>query len=428
MKLKEWYTDRGLKFVFQRGSKLLGRYSLVPGKAMRRIECCVATLSECGCAPTFPTPGILVERYPDFIRSLQDQGAEIAVHGYRHVNLNGYPLEEARRQLEKAAEAFERLGIRSHGFRGPYIGCSDELIDFLPIGLFGYSSNKAIRWRSPNEDSASQASTIYTTIDTFYQATDSTEKVCVPWNCSHLVEIPVCIPDDLQVLDGLQLSTEDLTQSWQQMLHQTNQRGELFTLLFHTELAGQCEQPLVDLLCTARAYRPPVWIARLHEISDWWREKSQFNVAIATTPNGLMLTFDCSSRATILVRGLDSHESGLIWDNQYSRLQSNTLEVQANPRPFIGITDDIPERVVSFLRNQGYILDTGETARLCGLILDTEILSRLLNDVELVTYIEASAAPLVRYWRWPNGARSAMSITGDLDALSLMDYASRLFS
>ena len=144
---------------------------------------CVATLAEQGCAPTFPTPGILVERYPDFIRHLQDKGAEIAVHGYQHVNLNAFPLEEARRQLERAARAFERLGIQVHGFRSPYIGCCDALIDTLPAGLFSYSSNKAIRWRTLNNN-PSHASGFYTTLDKFYQALNSAETVCVPWHRS----------------------------------------------------------------------------------------------------------------------------------------------------------------------------------------------------------------------------------------------------
>ena len=77
---------------------------------MRRIERCVAFLAEQGCAPTFPTPGILLERYPTFIKYMQDAGAEIAVHGYQHVDLNAYPLEEAGMQLIRAIRVFEETG------------------------------------------------------------------------------------------------------------------------------------------------------------------------------------------------------------------------------------------------------------------------------------------------------------------------------
>jgi len=88
----------------------------------------------------------------------------------------------------------------------------------------------------------------------------------------------------------------------------------------------------------------------------------------------------------------------------------------------------VPKQVVSFLREQGYILDTGETATRCGTYMDAATLARLTTEVELINYIEASPGPLVRYWRWPGGAKSAMCVTGDLDALTLLDYALRLFA
>jgi len=103
------------------------------------------------------------------------------------------------------------------------------------------------------------------------------------------------------------------------------------------------------------------------------------------------------------------------------------LDVPVEPRPFVGLPANIPKRIASFLREQGYILDTGETATRCGTYIDAATLARLTSEVELIDYIEASPGPLVRYWRWPGAARSAMCVTGDLDALTLLDYVSRLF-
>jgi hypothetical protein len=115
------------------------------------------------------------------------------------------------------------------------------------------------------------------------------------------------------------------------------------------------------------------------------------------------------------------------WDGVYHQLGTKALHVPAEPRPFVGLPADAPRHVVSFLREQGYILGTGETATRCGTYIDAATLARLTSEVELVKTIEASAGPLVRYWRWPGGARSVMCVTGDLDALTLLDYASRLF-
>jgi hypothetical protein len=83
--------------------------------------------------------------------------------------------------------------------------------------------------------------------------------------------------------------------------------------------------------------------------------------------------------------------------------------------------------VRKFLVEQGYLIDTSDQARQCSIFLEDNILKNLGSQVDLIQYIENSNGPLVRFWRWPNGARCAMSITGDLDALSLVDYFSRLF-
>jgi hypothetical protein len=42
--------------------------------------------------------------------------------------------------------------------------------------------------------------------------------------------------------------------------------------------------------------------------------------------------------------------------------------------------------------------------------------------------VEGTGCPLVRLGRWPNAARSALAITGDIDALTLRDYGFRFLS
>jgi len=46
--------------------------------------------------------------------------------------------------------------------------------------------------------------------------------------------------------------------------------------------------------------------------------------------------------------------------------------------------------------------------------------------VDLIEHIEASPGPLMKLGRWPDAAKSAFCLAGDLDALSLRDYMGRL--
>ena len=418
---------RGPGYVYRRAAILLGRYGLIPSKAANRVESLIATLAEYGCAPTLPTPARVVERYPQFIRHLQNMGAEIAVHGYGHVDLGAYSPAEAEEQLKKAAEVLARHGIEVYGLRCPYLRCTDDLLDVLPEGMFDYSSNKAIWWDVISSTDAPSMASICDLLYQLYKPTSALDAVCTPWTRSNMIEIPVSLPDDLQLHDGLHLGSEGMTQAWSQLLHKTYERGELFVLLFHTELASRCEQSLIAVVREARRLQPPVWIARLRDISDWWREKSSFSVAVSHTPAGLHISFTCSDRATILIRGLGNFDSKRMWDGAYYQLRNRALDLPAESRPFVGLPANAPKRIVSFLREQGYILDTGETATRCTTYIDAATLAGLTSEVELIGHIEASTGPLVRYWRWPGAARSAMCVTGDLDALTLLDYASRLF-
>lgn len=428
MKLQKWYALRGPKYVAQRAFTLLDRYGITPSKAADRLMGSVSMLAEHGCAPTFPTPARVVQRYPQFIRHLQNAGAEIAVHGYDHVDLRGYSVAEACEQLLRAAQVFDRHGIERYGFRCPYLGCTDDVLDSLPVGVFEYSSNKAIEWDViSSTDGGDRPPTASDVLHRLYKPMSALDAVGTPRSQSGIVEIPACLPDDLELHDALGLGPEGMTEAWRQILQRTHQRGELFVLMFHPELAVGCWQPFTTVLREAALMRPTVWIARLRDISSWWRQKADFSVDISPTPAGLQLTFTCTQRATILVRGLLASSSDEEWDGTYRQLRSRSLYVPAEPRPFVGLPSDTPQRVVSFLREQGYILDTGETATCCGTYIDAATMTRLTSEVEIINHIEALPGPLVRYWRWPAGAKSALCVTGDLDALTLLDYASRLF-
>jgi hypothetical protein len=427
MKFKEWFSVRSPIYIRQRAKNLLTRYELSPSKAMRRIDSCINVLMDNGCAPTFFTPGIVLKRFPQFFGRLQEAGAEIAVHGYQHVDFSAYPINFGYKQLVRAVEAYNRNGIDVHGVRFPYLGYTDEILDTIPKGLFQYSSNKAIYWNYLQDIDDDYVNIVRDTLRKLYQGAPSTDAISVPYTRPNMLEIPVCLPDDMELIDGLNFSADDVTNVWSHILDCTHQRGELFSVIFHPELATLCEKPLNDVLRYAKLKRPYIWITRLCDISDWWTEKAGFRVEITPSVTGLHLNFVCSSRATILVKGFDLRESGTAWDGSYQRLQAKILEMPASPRPFLGLSAKVSQKVISFLREQGYILDTTETAPSCGVYLDEAILAGLNSEIALINYIEACSSPLVRYWRWPNGTKSVLSITGDLDALSLFDYLSRLY-
>jgi glycosyltransferase involved in cell wall biosynthesis/peptidoglycan/xylan/chitin deacetylase (PgdA/CDA1 family) len=421
-----WRRERTVSYIARRAAVLAKRYGVTPPKAERRILACVRHLAGHGCHPTFPIPGAIVDKYGEFSRTLQAMGVELAIHGYEHVDFRSLSPAEAGYQFVKAGNVFRAQRIHADGYRCPYLSATEALRRVIPDGLVQYSSNDAIWWEGMAGCDTGNA--VFDTLRRVYRAESSQAVVATPRLSNGLVEIPVSLPDDLQLSDGLNLDPSGIQQVWTAMLHQVHRRGELFVLLFHPESYDQCAQAFENVLTEARRMRPGVWVTQLRDISHWWREKSAFAVELSPRgASGLRLHFHCSDRATVLVRHLDAPNTDP-WVDAYRVLNGRTLEMRGHVRPFVGLAPDVPNRVVSFLAEQGYILDHGETGQECGVYLDAKCVRRLETDVQLVDHIESSPAHLVRFWRWPDQYRSALCVSGDVDALTLVDYAARLFN
>jgi hypothetical protein len=306
------------------------------------------------------------------------------------------------------------------------LGYTTDARDVAREAGYGYSSNSAIMWNVVDGDRKPTA--VFEQLCSFYRPSSSSATVAVPRMTGGLVEIPVSIPDDLQLCDGLGYRRGAIARTWLRILSDTHRRGELFVLVFHPEALEHCGEAIERVVHEASRLAPAVWVAMLRDISRWWLAKADFSVHTTSRADNLDIVFHCNAEATILVRGLDTAAAAACrpWWDRYRVVDGRTLSVPSRVRPFIGVAPDVPSETVDFLTQQGYILETAEQATRCGVYLDRGSLSGLSNEVQLIEHIESTDAPLVRFWRWPREARSALAVTGDLDALSLMDYAVRI--
>lgn len=114
-----------------------GRYG--PKEGLPRI---LALLRRRGIRSTFFIPGMVIERYPSEVRSIVEDGHEVAHHSYSHKWLDTTTEAEERYEMARGFELIEAAcGRAPLGYRSPAAEFSEHTIDILVEFGIQYSSN-----------------------------------------------------------------------------------------------------------------------------------------------------------------------------------------------------------------------------------------------------------------------------------------------
>ncbi len=395
---------------------LLNRYSTVT----RRLDC----------VPTFPITAVILKRHPELIRELCHQGVELALHGYIHTDYSVLSLEEQAEHLQKAIDTFKSYQIPFTGFRAPFLRTNDETNKAL--GRFGvsYDSSYTIHWDIIDKTKYPKHSrNAYNNGLDFYQPREAQEHLALPRSIDGFIEIPVSIPDDDAIVDRLGITDKrKISEIWQDILYRTYRGGELFTIQLHPERISYCETALVDVIQQAKGLNPPVWIATLREITEWWKERNEFTFEINSQGNSrYRVKADCSDRATVLLKNSKVNVPVDEWFDGYQGIAARDFVLESPTPPVIGVDQDSSPAAISFLQSEGYTVEQSEKPDNYGIYLKNLAQFDEAAEKPLSQKIEQSDAPLLRYWRWPDQARSAFSVTGDIDSITLIDFVLRIF-
>jgi peptidoglycan/xylan/chitin deacetylase (PgdA/CDA1 family) len=410
-----------LKFV-RRAVSIVKSYGITLGKMDRALNQFTAILSRFGCGATFPITSVALGRNPQVITKYWEQGIEFAIHGYRHIDHCQLSQREQLVQLALARQLFDGVGIQAQGFRGPYLHANPDTLLALEHQRLTYDSSQGLSWDvlDGRETSA------YRHVLGFYGALRASDYPSLPTLEGNLVRIPYSLPDDEALVHRLSLETTDrMNALWLSVLRRSYELGELFTLGLHPERIFICQEPLMAVLSEARQLNPPVWIARLDEIAAWWRARSEAEVEIMDgADDKLQVTATGPSGTTVLARGVELDAPTQPWADDYQQVLATTFTVHAPLRPCIALSPTTSPELSIFVRQQGYIVEISEQDHRYAYYLDqTDFTAE--DQRPLLAQIERTGRPLVRLGRWPNGARSALAITGDIDALTLWDYGLR---
>jgi hypothetical protein len=417
---------KGYSALAKRARAISERYGLTAAKMDRALRLFVSVLQDYDCGATFPITGSALACHGPVIQKYQAQNIEFAIHGLFHIDYSTLSLDEQANHLKRARQIFHREEIDLNGFRCPYLRWNPNTLAALRQQGFAYDGSQGLTWDVLD----GYETPAYRRVLNFYGTLPASDYPSLPSLEDNLVRIPYCLPDDEALVERLQLTdTEPMTEIWLAVLRRTYESGELFALGLHPERIASCEGPLRAVLSQARSLSPTVWIARLDEIARWWRsrtEKTTYQV-MKVTEDSFRLIVNGPPGTTILARSVVVGAPTKPWINGYRRVLSNDFVFRTDKLPFIGLSLDSPSTLTSFLQQQGYLVATSADAQSCAFRIN-----RLNFNPEdkrpLLTQVERGTWPLLRLARWPDGAQSALSVTGDIDALTLWDYVLRVFA
>ena len=413
---------RGASGTLARTAMVVSRFGATTGAMARRLDRYLAITSEHDVRPTWPTTACVLARHPELLRRYAERGVELAVHGLVH---GDHARVDRRRQHETIARAlaiFERSGLRPSGFRGPYLRYNAATLEVLRALGVRYHSSQAVVFplRAAVPDPASAS--LYAYALRLYAAVDARRVAVRPRLVDGLVDIPVAVPDDEILLDRLRLAGGALSAEWLHILDLTHRRGELFTIQLHPERIDQLGDALDATLTDARRRRPFVYIATLDQIASWWLRRATFSLHVTREgARSCRVRLDADADATLLARGLSVPASP--WYGADSRCEQREFEVETARLPAISVSRRTVPAVRGFLAEEGFAVEVSDDRNAYGAHVDSPGPS--WSEDAVLEAIEAAPGPLVRLWRWPNGARSALAATGDVDALTLRDFALR---
>jgi len=415
--LKFVFGHRGASNLVRRSAQIATRFGPTPGRMGGRFERFMDILDEFSVHPTFPITALPLSRNPAFAHRLVDRGAELAVHAWSHIDLSALDLEGQRTHMTRAVELFRSCSVPFTGFRAPYLHWNEDTMRVVGEFQFRYSSNQTVWWDVLDTKSldARQQEGMSRGIS-FYRPIATERFRALPFRRDGFIEIPVSLPDDEIPLDRMYIhDAAYLGDMWRRILGLVHERGELFTLQLHPERIDFFAGALRALLSDARTRPGGVWIATLDEIAQWWGAKANNRAQFVRDGDAFRVSFETCPGTSVVLRAGGAEKVA----------DPAPLRIESRARPCVGVSPGSDRDAIATLTDIGYVVETGE--RSDGFAVH---LGRIEgHGYEVVSacrrVIEESPRSLVRFATWPNGARSALAVTGDIDALTIWDFVQR---
>jgi peptidoglycan/xylan/chitin deacetylase (PgdA/CDA1 family) len=427
-------TTKGLMHSFERSAQILKRFLLGRRKFLQMITFLQNNFNG-DTKITFCVTACLLAENSFLFKKLQQIGHDVAAHGYIHTNMKHKSKKEQIEIIRRCSRVFDEFSMPISGFRCPYLSYNMDTLDVLQQGGFAWTSNNMVLWRNGFSSGNGYHKSLKK-INNLYTIEYAENHAVLPRIRDRCVDIPITGPDDEMLLERFRVKEKKkIAGIWLEILRQTHERGELFHLLFHPERFGQIRDCIKEIVMKAREFDHPIWFASLKEITDWWKQRKGFRWEHEQTSGGRWRTWvSLPSRATVLMKlpkGSTAGEGTFYGD--YIRLDPEGPRSD-NGRLFacvegrkssIGISPRCSRDIETFLKEEGFLAEYTMNPEDHPVFIDGYPFFSKKDEADVLRRVEESTVPLPRLWRWPDGAKSAFTISADVDSVTLMDFVRR---
>lgn len=415
-------TIRGL---VSRMFTILERYSIFVTKFAKAVVPMTKLCISYGVNPSYPSTATAIGRQPRLFQKLQNLGADLAIHGYRHLDYTLLDVPVVRAHYKEAVEVFNRNQIQFTGYRFPYLRRNKKRIDLLAEHDIEWDSSEVVAWPLIQKENMTDFQwAAYQKILTTYEPQWIDAQLSLPYLHGSLLEVPVSIPDDDILIERIKISKDEISKIWQTMVRQTAQLNEMVVLQLHPERYHWFDLPLQHVLKLLDDY-PKVWKASLSQIAIWWKQKlaSKIEIEPQKEKNWLIQT-KLKDKVSLLVRNLHSSKMEAKRLNNGFFTQDAQLTIQSEKKPVIGIHSECDTWVQETVENDGFIFEISDKDNSFSLFIHK---NEIANQRQLMDKIKQCTNPLIQIWRWPDEKEFCFCVSGDIDGTTLIDFWDRIY-
>src|SRR5918911_795178 len=373
--------SRGPRNMAARLLTIMARFGLGPRKSLAHLAVLLGITDRWAVRPTLPVTAVVARRHPQVMHWLAERGVELAAHGYVHNDYEALAREAQFEQVQRAHDELLRLGLHVQGWRCPYSRWNAHTLAAVRAAGFAYDATPTYAWPAYAQEHIAlppHAAADYARLCRLFGVRDAGRQSVLPTMVDGLVQIPMSIPQDEDMVDRVHLNAASMSRVWRR-------ERAAARVTVHADGDGRWHVAVrgPSRLVTGRG-------AQLLRGSG---------VLTVTTPHKPVIGAGPAWPAPTLQR---LHEAGYLCEDS-----------AADGAP---ATWAAPTRALRARRGRDprYALD-----------LDRALTADTPPDA-VVRFVAERDADLVRIQPWPAGYRSCLSVTGDIDAVTLFDFALRM--